>query len=886
MLKKIIMYVVAFASFYAKADYQTVDGIEWRYYASSYRAEVEGISSYHYEPIEVTIPSALGGVPVERIDSHAFRNCDFLLSVVIPGTVEYIYDGAFEDCDRLMSVTIPNSVRWIYGEVFRNCKSLTSVTIPKDAYISGDRVFEGCSSLTHVTVPEGSNHDIPTGMFRDCTSLTSVTFLGNFRTLQSEAFSGCTSLSRITIPSGVYRLGWHAFQNCSSLTSITIPDSVTSIEWGAFEGCSSLTSVKIGSGVTSIGSGAFANCSSIEAFQVSAGNTYFSVRDGMLCDKSGTVLVAGKLGDGEVAIPGGIITIGEGAFKSCGGLYDIMIPESVKSIGNSAFYECRGLTRITIPNSVTNIGTQAFRDCDGLTEVFIPESVTSIGHDAFLLCDNLKTVYLPERLGGVSASSASIIRYRSVLVQFDGNGVALDIDSMKARTQFKIGELPSPKSERMVFRGWWTEKNGGEQIDENTIVQADMILYAHWETVPAPLITSSNGLLFESESSSISISCAMPEATIYYSDTGKTPKENDLYLYTGDFEITGTKTIKAVAMFDGARSEYVTVTINQKEITLEEAIEQNSLEIKMGGDADWTAKFVDSAPVGGQCARSGVIDDDGESWMEVKVSGAGALSFWSKTSCEHDYDDTFTWDRLMIYTNGVEITQWRMDGESDWTKRMLVFAGGENTVKWCYYKDESVSEGKDCAFVDAITWTYKTSSEPLPTLPDSATEEQVALALGGSADAKLAANITDAAEYAAYRAWALGLEGVTPQQVKDSPNAWLSYALDADVLIAAAPKEGDIVIDTFKSTATAGAFEFTVKINGIEVGDNAFEANIRKVFDIEGAEKLDMGDARWNMSNVEVNAAASVNGNVKFTVTPKMEGGEKPNSFFFRVKMK
>ena len=128
-----------------------------------------------------------------------------------------------------------------------------------------------------------------------------------------------------------------------------------------------------------------------------------------------------------------------------------MIPDSVKSIGNSAFYECRGLTRITIPNSVTNIGTQAFRDCDGLTEVFIPESVTSIGHDAFLLCDNLKTVYLPERLGGISASSASIIRYRSVLVQFDGNGVDLDIDSMKARTQFKIGELPSPKSERMVF---------------------------------------------------------------------------------------------------------------------------------------------------------------------------------------------------------------------------------------------------------------------------------------------------------------------------------------------------------------------------------------------------------------------------------------------------
>ena len=784
-----------------------------------------------------------------------------------------------------MSVTIPNSVRYIYGEVFRNCKSLTSVTIPKDASISGTKMFEGCSSLISVTMPAGFN-GIYSDMFKDCESLTSVTILGNWGGVASGAFSGCSSLSSLTIPKDVRYLGFQSFQNCSSLRSITIPDSVTSIGVEAFEGCSNLTSVKIGSGVTSIGSGAFSNCSSIEAFQVSAGNTYFSARDGMLCDKSGTVLVVGKLGDGEVAIPGGIVTIGEGAFKGCGGLYDIMIPESVKSIGNSAFYECRGLTRITIPNSVTNIGTQAFRDCDGLTEVFIPESVTSVGHDAFWLCDNLKTVYLPERLGGVSASSASIIRYRSVLVQFDGNDVALDIDSMKARTQFKIGELPSPKSERMVFRGWWTEKNGGEQVTEDMIVQSDMVLYAHWETVPTPIITSSMGLSFASESSLISISCPMPEATIYYSDTGKTPKENDLYLYTGDFEITDTTTIKAVAVFNGARSEYITVVVNQKEITLEEAIEQDSLQVKMGGNAGWIARYVDSAPVGGECARSGVIDDDGESWMEVKVSGAGALSFWSKTSCEHDYDDTFTWDRLMVYTNGVEMMEWRMDGESEWVKRMLIFDGGENSVRWCYYKDESVSKGKDCAFVDAITWTQKTSSEPLPTLPDSATEEQVALALDGSADAKLAANIKTAAEYMAYRTWALGLDGVAAQEVKDSPNAWLSYALDTDALIAAAPKEGDVVIDTFESAATDGAFEFAVKIDGIAVGDNALEANIRKVFDIEGAEKLASDGAGFSPDNVEVNTTAPENGNVKFTVKPKMGNGEKPDCFFFRVKMK
>ena len=58
------------------------------------------------------------------------------------------------------------------------------------------------------------------------------------------------------------------------------------------------------------------------------------------------------------------------------------------------------------------------------------------------------------------------------------------------------------------------------------------------------------------------------------------------------------------------------------------------------------------------------------------------------------------------------------------------------------------------------------------------------------------------------------------------------------------------------------------------------------MFDIEGVEKLVSGGVGFSSENVEVNAAAPQDGNVKFTVTPKMENGEKPKSFFFRVKMK
>ena len=58
------------------------------------------------------------------------------------------------------------------------------------------------------------------------------------------------------------------------------------------------------------------------------------------------------------------------------------------------------------------------------------------------------------------------------------------------------------------------------------------------------------------------------------------------------------------------------------------------------------------------------------------------------------------------------------------------------------------------------------------------------------------------------------------------------------------------------------------------------------MFGIEGAENLASDGAGFSSDNVEVNAIAPENGNVKFTVTPKVENGEKPDSFFFRVKMK
>ena len=121
--------------------------------------------------------------------------------------------------------------------------------------------------------------------------------------------------------------------------------------------------------------------------------------------------------------------------------------------------------------------------------------------------------------------------------------------------------------------------------------------------------------------------------------------------------------------------------------------------------------------------------------------------------------------------------------------------------------------------------------------------------------------------------------------MKASQNAWLSYALDSGSLIAGASEEGDLKVDGFENSSMDGAFEIVASIDGISVGDGATEANLRKVFDIEGVSAINSDGAGFSAENVEISVAEPSGGKVKFTVTPK-DAGKTPGSFFFKVRMK
>ncbi|MDR1357492.1 MAG: leucine-rich repeat protein [Tannerellaceae bacterium] len=306
----------------------------------------------------------------------------------------------------------------------------------------GDDVFRECLSLTSVIIPD-SVLEIGQWAFLGCTNLAEITIGNSVRTISRSAFNRCSSLTEVTIPNSVTEIIHLAFAYCYNLVDVTIGNSVETIGDWVFRDCTSLTSITIPESVTVFGNAVFMGCQALTAINVADGNMSWVSEDGVLYNKSKSLLhtcPGGK--SGPFTIPSSVTEIVSDAFEGCSYLSSITIPNSVTTIGDRAFAGCYTLTAInvdegniswasedgvlynknksllyfypggksgpfTIPSFVTEIASYAFNSCIYLSSITIPNSVTDIGYNAFYNCISLTEVTIPNSVtvleGGVFA---------------------------------------------------------------------------------------------------------------------------------------------------------------------------------------------------------------------------------------------------------------------------------------------------------------------------------------------------------------------------------------------------------------------------------------------------------------------------------------------------
>ena len=98
-------------------------------------------------------------------------------------------------------------------------------------------------------------------------------------------------------------------------------------------------------------------------------------------------------------------------------------------------------------------------------------------------------------------------------------------------------------------------------------------------------------------------------------------------------------------------------------------------------------------------ARSGMIGHNANSGLKIRAfyPEADSLRFWYNVSSEANYD------YFQFNLNDVEIM--KISGESGWQRKSIGMPAGLNKLEWVYRKDNSVSQGADCALIDLIDFS-------------------------------------------------------------------------------------------------------------------------------------------------------------------------------------
>ncbi len=122
------------------------------------------------------------------------------------------------------------------------------------------------------------------------------------------------------------------------------------------------------------------------------------------------------------------------------------------------------------------------------------------------------------------------------------------------------------------------------------------------------------------------------------------------------------------------------------------------------GDSNWTITTANHYN-GIKSAKSGFISETQSSVMQTSITcNAGQVSFFYKISSEVNNDF------LNFYIDDILQNQW--SGESNWGMVSFNISAGGHILKWEYIKNESLTDGTDCAWVDYLSYPFIAVGNP------------------------------------------------------------------------------------------------------------------------------------------------------------------------------
>ena len=205
-------------------------GLEYRALAEN-MLSLCGIGSCTDE--NIIVPEFVGGSKVISVDSFAFRRNEFIKSISLPDSVDYIGAEAFAWCKNICSVSF-NNVIHISERAFMGCDSLVSAHVGARLNIVGKKAFAYCPSLKSITLPD-SLETLGASAFNGCRNLTAVALPRSLKSIESGTFYACSNLSSINIPENLGYIDEFAFAYCISLEDLALSARTIINQYAFFE---------------------------------------------------------------------------------------------------------------------------------------------------------------------------------------------------------------------------------------------------------------------------------------------------------------------------------------------------------------------------------------------------------------------------------------------------------------------------------------------------------------------------------------------------------------------------------------------------------------------------------------------------------------------------